>query len=150
METFYRDILGPIEINSQFAVIVVCEKLEIENHGLRSGILAKTILVIVLLIVMNALFLTFFPSLFANKSAKAMLSNLFFIDGAVTVGMGALIASGYTVFRIESWQTLFASPEGHTEFLETERRKQILFGILLMVVGTVLIGLSVVIGVFPT
>ena len=124
--------------------------MEIENRSLRSGILAKTVLVTVLLIILNALFLTVVPSFFANKSAKAMLSDIFFIDGAVTMGMGALIASGYTVFRIESWQTLYASPEGHTEYLETERRKQVLFGILLMVVGAVLIGLLVITSVFPT
>jgi len=81
---------------------------------------------------------------------KIVLSDLFFLEGALFFGIGWVIAAGLTIFRMERWQTLYASPDGHAEYLRSERGKQVLFGLAFIVLGTILIGLSVGISVLPT
>lgn len=94
------------------------------------------------------IFITFFGKFWENKSKRVFLSDLFFIEGAVILGVGALVASGATVLKMERWQSLVASPSGHVEYLRQQRRKQFSSGIMLMIIGLVLICLSVVINVF--
>ena len=113
------------------------------SFGLRTKI-AIVILCIFIIDSFVALFAsgtTFWPS----KSKTVTLSNLLFFEGIIIFGLGALVASGSSVQRMESWQSLYASPSGHMEYLIQERRKQFSFGTILMIIGAVLIVFSVVV-----
>lgn len=77
-----------------------------------------------------------------NKSVKIVMSDLFFIEGAVIFAVGALVASG-TSLRVETFSSLYADPNGHVRYLRESRKKQFAFGIILIVVGASLIGLSI-------
>ena len=108
------------------------------------GPMTKIGLIIAILFVFNIL-ATFLGGLWENKSRRTVLADLFFIEGAVIFGLGALVASGYTILRMETWKSLLARPGGHVEYLIEQRRKQFSFGIMLMIIGAALICLSVVI-----
>ena len=79
----------------------------------------------------------------ANKSEKVVMSDLLFIEGGVVFAVGALVASGASNLRMETPSSLYADPDGHAKFLRESRRKQFSFGIVLMIVGVCLIGLSI-------
>jgi len=96
------------------------------------------LIIAVLLISESAVFLG------ARKSKMVVLSDLFFLEGAVVLAVGALTAAG-TSLRRESFSSLYAKPDGHRKFLEEQRPKQFFFGILLIIIGAVLIGLSVIV-----
>lgn len=87
-------------------------------------------------------------SFFVDKSEACILSDLLFLEGAIVFTVGAFVASGVSIFRIESKSSLYASPEGHVEYLRKSRKKQFNSGIVLMVIGAVLIGSSIAIGAF--
>ncbi|MBX5328738.1 hypothetical protein HM003_05225 [Candidatus Bathyarchaeota archaeon A05DMB-5] len=78
-----------------------------------------------------------------NKPAKVVFSDLLFFEGIIIFGIGALIASGYSALRIERWQSLYASPGGYTEYLREQRKKQVAFGIVCMLIGALLMLLAV-------
>lgn len=94
---------------------------------------AKMGLVILSLLLFN-LFAVSFGSSFlreklpflANKSEKFILSDLLFIEGAVILAIGALAASSASVLR----------------------KKQFAFGIILIIVGATLVGLSIAVSAF--
>jgi hypothetical protein len=96
------------------------------------------------------LFIVIFDIFIASLHApfSLTLSNLFFIEGAIIFGVGAWVASGATVLRMERPSTLYARPEGHTEYLRQHRKKQLSFGIVLIIIGAALMGLSITIGTF--
>ena len=97
------------------------------------------------------MFVAFFTSenaFWANKSKTVILSDFLFIEGIIIFSIGALVASGISVLRMERWQSLYASPNGHVKYLRQERRKQFSFGIVLMIIGAVLTGLSIAIYFF--
>ena len=87
-------------------------------------------------------------SFFADKSEACILSDLLFLEGAIVFTVGAFVASGASIFRIESKSSLYASPEGHVKYLRESRKKQFNFGIVLMVIGAILIGSAIAIGAF--
>lgn len=116
-----------------------------ENHKIRFGLWAKIAIAILAVCIFNVVLVSFtIGDLFwAKKSGTIIFSDLLFFEGIAFFGLGALIASGYTAQRIDRWQSLYASPDGHREYLEEQRPKQFSFGIIMMIVGAILIGLSI-------
>jgi len=108
------------------------------------GLWTKIGIIILSLIIANIIVTLFVgENLFWIKSSKKVsLTNLLFIEGAFIFGMGALITSGYTAARIDRWETMYGSPEGHADYIRQQRRKQINFGIVLMIIGALLVILS--------
>jgi len=112
----------------------------------------KIVLVLLFLLFFNVLIAVLCSSFlqnfwfFADKSIAYILSNLFFFEGALVFAVGAFVASGLSIFRIESPSSLYASPEGHVEYLRESRKKQFKFGIVLVAIGAILIGSSIAIG----
>lgn len=84
--------------------------------------------------------------LLAYKSEKNILSDLLFLEGAFTLGLGAYVASGISILRMETPSSLYASPNGHSRYVREVRKKQIAFGTILIIIGASLIGLSIIIG----
>jgi len=78
-----------------------------------------------------------------NKSGKVVFSDLLFFEGIIILGIGALIASGYSALRMERWQSLYASPGGYVEYLREQRKKQVAFGIVCMLIGALLVLLAI-------
>lgn len=115
----------------------------------------KIVLVVLLLLFFNVLITVFGFSFlhenfyfFADKSAARILSDLLFLEGAIVFTVGAFVASGASIFRIESKSSLYANSEGHIKYLHESRKKQFKFGIVVMIIGAILIGSSMVIGTF--
>ena len=115
----------------------------------------KIVLAVLFLLFFNALIAVFVFSFlhenfwfFADKSAARILSDLLFLEGAMVFAVGAFVASGLSIFRIESKSSLYTSPEGHVKYLRESRKKQFNFGVVLVVIGAILIGSSIVIGAF--
>jgi hypothetical protein len=81
----------------------------------------------------------FFVALFLH----VRFTDLMFMEGILIFAFGAVIASGIGNLRRERWTTLKADPQGHTEYLEDQRSKEDRDGIILMIVGAVIIGLSI-------
>jgi len=81
--------------------------------------------------------------IFLATYARVRYGDLLFIEGIVTFAAGAYVASGVANLRKESWVTLTASPEGHREFLEEQRSKQVSYGIITMIIGAIMIALSI-------
>lgn len=71
-------------------------------------------------------------------------ADLLFMEGILVFATGAYIASGIANLRRETYGTIIGDPEGHKEFLEKERSKQVADGIVLMTVGATIIALSIV------
>lgn len=122
---------------------------------LSSRLEAKMGIIILFLLLFNVFAVSFGSSFLreklpflANKSEKLILSDLLFIEGAVIFAIGALIASGASVLRIETPSSLYARPSGHVRYLREERKKQFAFGIILIIIGVALMGLSIAIGTF--
>jgi hypothetical protein len=76
---------------------------------------------------------------------KAILSNLFFFEGAITVGLGALLAGGFAENRMT--RTNVPSTAYNVEKISKSRpefrEKQISTGIILMITGLPLLVMSV-------
>jgi hypothetical protein len=115
--------------------------------SLHFGLWAKICIIILCVLAINIIVVLFTSESFfwIGGSKKILFSNMLFIEGAFILGIGALIASGYTAARVDRWPTMYASPEGHADYIREQRRKQIGFGILLMIIGGLLIVLSVVV-----
>jgi hypothetical protein len=77
---------------------------------------------------------------------RIRLTDLLFVEGMLVFAAGAFVAAGMANPRRETWITLTADPEGYRKFLEEQRSKQVSDGIVLMIIGVVIIGLSLVIG----
>ncbi|MEA2089661.1 MAG: hypothetical protein U9O89_02750 [Thermoproteota archaeon] len=115
----------------------------------------KIVLVFLCILVFNALvaglgtpFLCERIWFFSGKSGALVLSDLLFLEGAIIFAVGSFIAGGASILRIETPTSLFASPGGHTEYVVESRKKQIRFGLAVMVLGGTLMVSSVVIGSF--
>lgn len=82
---------------------------------------------------------------FLGNEDKTILSNLLFIEGAVTIGIGALLAAGFAESRIQRANT--PSTPYVVEKLSKQRQefreKQISTGFLLMLAGLPLIILAI-------
>lgn len=106
----------------------------------------KKIGIIVLCIFIFDVLIVLFTSgnpFWGNKPAKVVFSDLLFFEGIIIFGIGALIASGYSALRMERWQSLYASPGGYTDYLREQRKKQVTFGIVCMLIGALLVLLAV-------
>jgi hypothetical protein len=75
---------------------------------------------------------------------KMRYADLLFMEGILVFAAGAYIASGVANLRRETYGTMIGDPEGHKEFIEKERSKQVADGILLMTVGATIVVLSMV------
>jgi hypothetical protein len=80
---------------------------------------------------------------FLAMYVRMRYGDLLFIEGIVVFAAGAYVASGAANLRRESYATLTASPEGHREYLEEQRSRQVSDGILLMVIGAIIIAVSI-------
>jgi hypothetical protein len=121
--------------------------MEEENEETsKHGIAGRLVLIAVLLIVLGAIIPLIFPYMFVNKSPKIYVSNLLFMDGAIVMGVGALIAGGTAVYS--GWGMIFADPEAYENYVRTQRKKQIVFGLMMIIIGAILAGLAVAIGSF--
>jgi hypothetical protein len=94
----------------------------------------KVALAVLIFCVSNALLAWFLRMRYAD---------LLFMEGMLVFAVGAGIASGIANLRRETYGTMIGDPEGHKEFLEEERSKQVADGIVLMAVGTIIIFLSI-------
>jgi hypothetical protein len=101
---------------------------------------AKIGIVVLPIVVVNVVVASLLPPFWLA------LSNLLFIEGAIILGVGAWIASGASTLRTEKFSSLYARPEGHAEYLRQSRKKQFSFGIVLIIIGAALMGLSIAIG----
>jgi uncharacterized membrane protein len=81
---------------------------------------------------------------FVARYCHIRYGDLLFIEGVVVFAAGAYVAAGVANIRRESPSSLTASPEGHREFLEEQRSKQVADGVLLMIIGAIVIALSIV------
>jgi hypothetical protein len=108
--------------------------MESKNSRLNIGLWKRIAVFIAILLVVDLLLIL---------QVHMRFGDLLFIEGMLIFGAGAWIASGAMNLRRESWQTLTASPEGHKEFLEAERSKQVSDGIILMIVGAVIMSLAI-------
>lgn len=77
-------------------------------------------------------------------------ADLLFMEGIFVFASGAYVAAGMANPRSQNWKTLMADSEVYREFLEDQRHKQLSEGIILMVIGAIIIGLSVAIGLSMT
>ncbi len=117
-------------------------------------VLVILLFAVVIVIVIDALLLIGYPfsleeiPFFAGKPKKTILSDLFFFEGAIILGLGGLTAAGTGRGISERKETLYVRPSTHVECVRTERKKQVVFGILIMIIGAVLIVLSVAVGSF--
>jgi hypothetical protein len=84
--------------------------------------------------------------LFVALFLRIRLTDLLFVEGALVFAAGAFVAAGMANPRRKTWITLTADPEGYRKFLEEQRSKQVSDGVVLMIIGIVIIGLSLVIG----
>jgi hypothetical protein len=75
--------------------------------------------------------------------APMRYGDLLFVEGIVIFALGAYVASGAANLRREGPATLISSPEGHKEYLEEQRSRQVSDGILIMVIGTIIIAVSI-------
>lgn len=80
---------------------------------------------------------------FLGKSIKVNLSDLLFIEGSVVLAIGTFIEVA------KAWGK--PSREASTEATENVKQihKRIQVGVLLLLIGAILIGLSIIIGTFP-
>jgi len=123
-----------------------------ENGFKLSRINKKIVLALLFLFFFNIFFAVFSFSFlqdfwfFASKSIAYILSDLLFFEGAILFAVGAFVASGLSIFKIEKASSLYASPEGHAEYLRESRKKQFKFGTVLIAIGAILIGSSIAIG----
>lgn len=120
--------------------------MEEENgeEGSRRGIAVRLVLVAVLIIVLSIIIPLVFPYSFNNKPLNVYMSNLLFLDGAIVMGVGALIAGGSAVYS--GWAMIYADPEAYENYVRTQRKKQMLFGLMMIIIGAILVGLAVTMG----
>lgn len=81
---------------------------------------------------------------------RIRFADLLFMEGILVFAVGAYVASGMSNPRRENWKTLSTDSEGYREFLEDQRPKQLSDGVILMIIGAIMIGLSLAIGLTLT
>jgi len=84
----------------------------------------------------------FTVDVFLALYAHIRYGDLLFIEGTVIFAIGAYVASGVANLRRESYATLTGSPEGHKEYLEEQRSRQVSDGVLIMIIGAIIIAIS--------
>lgn len=120
-----------------------------QNVLTRLEVMVGVILVFLLLInifIVKFGFIREILPLMVYKSEKNILSDLLFLEGACILAIGAYVASGISILRMETPSSLYASPNGHSRYVKEVRKKQIAFGTILIIIGASLIGLSILIG----
>jgi hypothetical protein len=90
------------------------------------------------------LLLLFVADVFLASFWHIRYGDLLFVEGIFVFAAGAYIAAGVANIRRETQATLIASPEGHKEYVEEQRSKQVSDGILLMIIGAIVIAASVI------
>lgn len=96
----------------------------------------------VVLVVLGASYLGETISFFSGKSAKTVLSDLLFLEGAAIFGFSALVT--YTILtKRDSDYESDADGKGTTD--ERRPQKRIPVWVLILIIGACLIGLSVAI-----
>jgi hypothetical protein len=109
--------------------------MESESSSFNIGLWKKIALIILILCVVDVFLASYW---------RVRYGDLLFIEGVVVFAAGAYVAAGVANMRRESQSSLTASPEGHREFLEEQRSKQIADGVLLMIIGAIVIAVSIV------
>ncbi len=82
---------------------------------------------------------------------KETFGSLMFLEGAITIGLGALIAAGFSENRITppiNSPSTAAFGEELSEQRPEFRRKQISAGFMLMLIGTPLIAITILLLIF--
>jgi hypothetical protein len=109
--------------------------MEGENSSLDLGLWKKIGAVILVLCVVDV---------FLASYVRIRYGDLLFVEGIMVFAAGAYVAVGLANIKREGLASLTASPEGHKEFLEEQRSKQVADGVLLMIVGAIIIAASIV------
>jgi hypothetical protein len=109
--------------------------MEGENSSLNLGLWKKIAAVILVLCVVDV---------FLALYARIRFGDLLFVEGIMVFAAGAYVAAGAANIKRETPVSLMASPEGHREFLEEQRSKQVADGVLLMIVGAIIIAASII------
>lgn len=107
-----------------------------ENSSFNFGFWKKIAVFVLILCVVD---------LFLTSYWRMRYGDLLFIEGALVFAAGAYVAAGVANMLRERPATLMASPEGHREYLEEQRSKQVRDGVLLMIVGTIIIAISIMV-----
>jgi hypothetical protein len=109
--------------------------MESKSSSFNFGLGKKIALIVLILCVVDV---------FVARYFRIRYGDLLFVEGVVVFATGAYVAAGVANIRRESPASLTASPEGHREFLEEQRSKQVADGVLLMIIGAIVIALSIV------
>jgi hypothetical protein len=109
--------------------------MESENSGFNFNLWKKIGLFLLILLIVDAFLALYFHLLYGD---------LLFVEGIFVFAAGAYVAAGVANMRRESQASLTVSPEGHKEYLEEQRPKQVLDGVLLMIIGAIIIATSIV------
>jgi len=119
------------------------------NYELRD-IAQKVLLIVsslsifdVLVAVLGASYLSGNIGTFLGKSGTAILSDFLFLEGVVILAIGILIAVA------RAWQETTPSSESTTgvaDNVEQTPKKRISLGMLMVIIGAILIGLSITVG----
>ena len=121
------------------------------RHFKLSPITKKIVLIVSLLLIIDILlavlggpFLSERIWFFSGKSTTHMLCDLLFLEGGVIFAAGVFLAAGMSeLFTGRSPSRLFAAPGSSAEDVAEFRPKQYSKGILLMIAGASLMGLSI-------
>jgi hypothetical protein len=108
--------------------------MESESSGFDFGLGKKIALIVLILCVVDVFLASYW---------RIRYGDLLFIEGVVVFAAGAYVAAGVANIRRETPSSLTASPEGHKEYLEEQRSKQVADGVLLMIIGAVIIAMSI-------
>jgi len=101
----------------------------------------------VLVIVLGASYLSQNISAFLSKSSTVILSDLLFLEGVVICAIGIFLVVGEATQKIKT----FSKPSTEKIVVEGQTpKKRISPGLLAMIIGALLIGLSITVGsLFP-
>jgi len=114
---------------------------EIRHYDLRDT--AKKVLLIVSSLAILDVLMTVLGAPFLGKPRVVILSDLLFEEGAVIFAIGIFIAVA------RAWQEKEPSSEPTTEITddaEQTSKRRISLGVLMLIIGAILIGLSITVG----
>jgi hypothetical protein len=102
----------------------------------------------VLLIKLGASYLQQNFEIFSNKSETTLVSDLLFGEGAIILGVGALLAAGTSIISMGKQYPgqYYKEKEMTTDYVKS-RPSQMRIGVLLMIIGAFLVGLSILVTV---
>ena len=125
-------------------IITKLRHLELPEAAKNVLLVVSSLLIFdVLVTVLGAPYLSGNTGAFLGKSRIVILSDLLFLEGAVIFAIGIFIAVA------RAWRETKPSSEPTTEITdnaELTRDKRIRPGILLIIIGTILMGLSMMVG----